>query len=381
MPFSPSDISGLKIWLKADAGAGSSDGDLISSWADQSGGSHNFTTSGSQRPTYRVGVRFGLPVVRFVTDDELSGGNLSSLFSTGASMFAAANWTGSTHSAEMTLYESGQIDAWWSFHGAGYWGPFRSSRLSNTPSSGLPSSGWHMWSLTADNGSNYKMWVDGVNQINDTAGFTFAGGTQHWLSRQHPGGDFTEMDMGELIVYDSALNDTDRQSVETYLNNRWIVQLANPSVVASIGAVPASTTTGAATALPAAVAGVGAVPAPTAFSTAAGTALPAVVVGVSAVPSPAAKGNGNGVPSVVAGVGSVPAATGKGIATVSPARVIGIGAVPAATAFGVVNGLGLPATVTAIGRVPFPTTEGEGTGGGGGSPNGSQDFWSAVLAS
>jgi hypothetical protein len=55
--------------------------------------------------------------------------------------------------------------------------------------------------------------------------------------------------------------------------------------------------------------------------------------------------------------------------------VAGIGAVPAATAAGQVNAVALPAVVVGIGTVPHPVAEGQGTGGGGGSAGGVDDFW------
>src|SRR4051794_1826732 len=71
--FSPTDVSGLKLWLKADAGAYSDSGttlcannDTVKQWNDQSGNSNNVTqvTSG-KRPTYKTGIQNGQPVLRF----------------------------------------------------------------------------------------------------------------------------------------------------------------------------------------------------------------------------------------------------------------------------------------------------------------------------
>lgn len=71
--FTPTDISGLSVWLKADALV-LSDADPVSSWTDSSGNARHATqaTSGA-RPTYRTGVVNAKPVVRFDgTDDWLS---------------------------------------------------------------------------------------------------------------------------------------------------------------------------------------------------------------------------------------------------------------------------------------------------------------------
>jgi hypothetical protein len=101
------------------------------------------------------------------------------------------------------------------------------------------------------------------------------------------------------------------------------------------------------------------------------------------VPDAEGHGNATAVPAAVIGVAAIPAPTAIGGtgASASPARVIGLGAVPAPTAVAVSNGLGLPATVIGVGRVLHPEAEGEGTGGGGGTPDGATDFWSLVLAS
>lgn len=330
MPFAPSDISGLKIWLKADAGAGSSDNDPVGTWTDQSGTSHDFTqaTSG-KKPLYKTNIRNGLPVVRFDgSDDELSGGDLSAVFTTGGSVFAAMN--AATNGSQKILgLETKNNDGWWSFAADGYWATFRSSRLSATGT--FPTTGWHVYSLTADNGSNYKVWTDGVSAISSGA-FTFDGGNAHLIGKQTTNNQWLAFDYGELIVYDTALGTTDRQSVEAYLNARWGT-VANgtgtPSQVAGVGAVPAATTTG----------------------------------------------RGIALPSQTAGIGAVPAPTASGNFTANPVRVAGVGAVPAPTAFGAINATATAGIAAGIGRVPHPHAKGQGTGGGGGSADGSTDFW------
>ncbi len=224
MPFSPSDISGLKIWLKADAGAGSSDNDPVGTWTDQSGTSHDFTqaTSG-KKPLYKVNIRNGLPVVRFDgSDDEMSGGDLTGVFTSAGSMVMAVNGTGVNN--QFMPYETKANDPHWAYtSGEGYWGFFRSGRLNNTPGSGLPRTGWHLWSLTSS-ASVYKMWLDTVLKINDTP--SFDGGNAHLLGRQPNAGYFQAMDLGEVVVYDSVLSDGNRQLVETYLRERWGFQVS-----------------------------------------------------------------------------------------------------------------------------------------------------------
>lgn len=69
----PSDLTGLTLWLKADA-LGLSNNDPVASWTDSSGNANHATqgTAGS-RPVFKTGILNGLPVVRFdAADDALT---------------------------------------------------------------------------------------------------------------------------------------------------------------------------------------------------------------------------------------------------------------------------------------------------------------------
>lgn len=69
----PDSISGLKLWLKADAITGSNDGDSVTTWTDSSGNTNNATQStAANKPTYKTNIINGNPVVRFDgVDDNL----------------------------------------------------------------------------------------------------------------------------------------------------------------------------------------------------------------------------------------------------------------------------------------------------------------------
>src|SRR6266545_3914054 len=79
----PSNTGHLKIWLKADAITGYSDGDRLTIWTDQSGNGNDFfagTGPDSNKPKYKttsVTIN-GLPVVKFNEDDPGETGNVMS---------------------------------------------------------------------------------------------------------------------------------------------------------------------------------------------------------------------------------------------------------------------------------------------------------------
>ena len=64
--FSPSSVSGLNLWLKADAGVTTTTGDAVTTWSDQSGNGNNATqASGAYQPILNPGVLNGYNAVTF----------------------------------------------------------------------------------------------------------------------------------------------------------------------------------------------------------------------------------------------------------------------------------------------------------------------------
>lgn len=73
-PWTPASISGLAVWLKADAGtfqdtgktsAATADGNPVMVWADQSGNSRDFVSGGdAYRPLLKLNIINGYPVLR-----------------------------------------------------------------------------------------------------------------------------------------------------------------------------------------------------------------------------------------------------------------------------------------------------------------------------
>lgn len=70
-PFTdPSSISGLVLWLKADALA-LADGTAVSSWTDSSGLSNHATqATGTKQPIFKTGILNGKAVLRFDASDD-----------------------------------------------------------------------------------------------------------------------------------------------------------------------------------------------------------------------------------------------------------------------------------------------------------------------
>jgi hypothetical protein len=70
------------------------------------------------------------------------------------------------------------------------------------------------------NGASGKIAVDGSVTSGNVGSGVIA--TNYWdIGHNANGGEFAQCDIAELILYPTALNDTDRQSVQSYLKAKW----------------------------------------------------------------------------------------------------------------------------------------------------------------
>lgn len=214
-PFSPSSLSGLVEWLKADAIIGLADNDPISTWTASAG--NNGTAAGTVRPTYQTNELNGLPIVRFDgVNDLLSVGNFSALSAgeifivvkipTDPPATGKSLWAFGTPSDNYYPYSNGIIyDDWGS--------TVRKTTVDPTPS--LAS--WRVYNVFSaanDWGSN----LDGASL------HTTATNTVGFLSTCYIGqtaGQYLACDIAELVMYNRKLTAPERAQVLGYLQDKY----------------------------------------------------------------------------------------------------------------------------------------------------------------
>lgn len=221
-------LSGMKLWLKADAGVTKDGNGLVSVWADQSGSGNNVSQSiSTNQPTVVDNVVNGRPAIRFA-------GGSQALQSAGLVLTTTASFT----SFEVIKYNSIPASTnqyvWWngdstaiSGYGSGLstltrtwcgWAN-QNKALSDTTNAAVGT--WY--EISSRYGSNsHQMWVNGtyIGSIvktgsNFTNGF-FSVGNYGPASYQGLYGD-----IAELLIYNRSLSDTERSNVENYLSARW----------------------------------------------------------------------------------------------------------------------------------------------------------------
>lgn len=216
--FSPTNIPGLTVWLKADALA-LNDNDPVTTWTDSSGNGNDVAQSTSgNKPLFKTAILNGKAVVRFDgSDDYLTRAALSV---SAATMFIVVTPTGNqSWSAASTENNS---DYWRTAFGGGegYFGIFRTTRIDLYPNTAVPNSGTHLFTITSS-GSGYEVRIDGTGQGAQAAGFS--AGSFFTIGASDGGVRSINGDVAEVLVYDSVLPAGDITSVEGDLRSaaRW----------------------------------------------------------------------------------------------------------------------------------------------------------------
>lgn len=223
MPFSPTDIAGLGLWLKADAGTlddssnPCTNGEGVATWQDQSGTGNDATqASDPNQPIYTTGAINGLPALLF--DGLLSGmtwAGATGLTDTGGSIFVVLQSSNPSvtnaipffvgpsgglgfqfvSGTRTVLYSSGGFGDGSTTGSAEYWSWLGASSSSTFRVTGIPQTGGGSGPFSAPS--------PGGNIGADFGGFNWPGY------------------IAEILVYNSTLSLADLESVESYLATKW----------------------------------------------------------------------------------------------------------------------------------------------------------------
>lgn len=242
--FSPMDVSGLKIWLKADA-LTLNDNDPVTTWTDSSGNGFSPTQStAGLKPLFKTAILNGFPIVRFDgSDDQLDfSGSALAVFNNVASGtlvvvcsdtnnaggdtdhtvagFCTNSTTNARIIAETRLGGVSQFDS-------------RARRLdTDTAVTATKAfvSGFH--TIYADNnwtGNSNTVYVDNVagtsigyvsgagNTSATNSGAASVGGRGASATSSFPG------DVAEVLAYVPRLSATDRALIQTYVSAKYAI--------------------------------------------------------------------------------------------------------------------------------------------------------------
>jgi len=233
----PTDITGCKVWfdfsdadtLFTDAGTTkvANDGDAIYQANDKSGNGFNATQStADNRPKYKTNIQNSKSAGYGDTNDFMTHSYVLGT-ATDFTVFAAfsyvtvANYLGIT-GANWSAYNIHTSD-----DGTIYAGTDTPNRI--VTSSGFVANGTDYifaFKKSGTSAGNLSLYKNGDSPIVNT-GKTAVNPVSATTEIFHYRGDTNylkgQIYIYEIIVYDTALSDTDRGKVETYLNNKWAI--------------------------------------------------------------------------------------------------------------------------------------------------------------
>lgn len=227
VPFVPTDIAGCQLWLKADAGITKDGSNYVSQWADQSGNNnHAVQATGSAQPLWGDNTLNSNPTLSFNGTSNYMDFPSGMLYNYSAVTFfivikpysLSAN---KGYFAPSMLYNLG-ISLYsypgWSLN-------INGNRIFSTPPNAIVlESTWtisdFVYSPAGTTGyinSNNITPFDAAFKGNLSLNGVYALGRY----AGNIGSYYGQMEIAEFVIYNSALSDTDRQKVESYLNTKY----------------------------------------------------------------------------------------------------------------------------------------------------------------
>jgi hypothetical protein len=225
--------TGLVLWTKADSLTGAvANGGTVASWTDLSGHAHHAVqATASKKPTFKSSGLNSLPTLSFDgTDDSLTVAHTAAFLATRLSVFAVAKTNVSRDYQAIVAKTSNAFDEGFLFGSvdaasSGKLGLFVNA-VGNAAKLTVATGAFKVVSGTYD-GSNVKVRVSPSTVANSTA---YAGNLNTSVNDLIIG-DYNgnascvagcwQGEMAEILLYDQALSDTDRLSVEAYLRAKY----------------------------------------------------------------------------------------------------------------------------------------------------------------
>ncbi|MGK5082856.1 CUB domain-containing protein [Bdellovibrionota bacterium FG-1] len=206
--FQISSVAGQLLWLKADS-LSLNDGDGVATWTDSSA-NHNDATQGTldRQPIFKTNIVNGRPVIRFSNTNNTYLG-LTTQLTTVRTAFIVTKYSGAALNYLFLLGDSGAYH----FHGAAGNGLFSSDYAS---ASVLNGSGYINGTATS---------VASMTRPTSFATITLAmtgSTTVGYIAQDRNMNDRSwDGDIAEIILYSTAVSDSDRILIEAYLRSKY----------------------------------------------------------------------------------------------------------------------------------------------------------------
>lgn len=228
--WTPADIEGLAAWYKSDTGlytdaakttVAASDDDLIYTWADQSGNGNDLVqaTEGA-RPKLKI-----IATVPFVRTDgiddtlgveTLTAGAAKTIFVVGKKNAAA----GPASQALFGLSSTADVFAKSTLGDASQW-KYERTETTTYPDIGGTVTALSVICLKYTAANSLSIYIDGGEAVTIDPNDSYATSTSFTVGARTSNSLYIDADYAEILIYNTALSDPERNTVESYLASRW----------------------------------------------------------------------------------------------------------------------------------------------------------------
>jgi len=233
--FSPASLSGLSLWLKSDSGVTLS-GSNVTSWTDQSGNGNNAVTNTGEEPTFVSSFLNGNPAIEFDGHGQIMEiADANSLDFLNMSSFIVLKYIGEGTGNNIVYIKNADAgspadQAMYGLVATNF------GKVSFSQNVG----GWNDHQTQIDIQDSItkilSMTYDGINQrvysngdysdvfningnIKTSTGVLQIGG----YNKSFNDAEYFYGQIAEIIMYNRAVTNTERQQVESYLNTKYAI--------------------------------------------------------------------------------------------------------------------------------------------------------------
>jgi len=217
--FLPSNLAGLSLWLKADAGV-TLNGSNVTSWTDQSINGLVLTKDIQNEPIYLPSFINGKPAIEFIVDDNTGLSN-TSFGLTGFTFFSVAKQKPTNTGRIFSAYNNNVLIGTWGNYSNRFYGGNENGWLAEGEET---STNFLITTAFSDADTSFGFYQNGILQSNGNSnsavfinGISIGGG----ILDGGAGVEASDSYVCEIVIYNRTLSLIERQQVEAYLNQKY----------------------------------------------------------------------------------------------------------------------------------------------------------------
>ena len=228
--FTPTQFSGLELWLRGDHGVIADSNERVSEWRDYSGKQRHVTqATAGQQPLRVNAAKAGLPALQFTTarQDVLESATTTNIDN--CSIFTAikVDSTDSTEDVYVAIGLGNNFNRCRFLYRPGSSANINFATWGNDFTSGTI--GWDTGNYhtvgAVQTANSVTVYRDSLSETGSFGSAALTTNQNYWgigaTSQSGFGSYWTNCHIGEVIIYNRAVNPTERLQIMTYLKNRW----------------------------------------------------------------------------------------------------------------------------------------------------------------